>query len=249
MITNTNRILYDGEYIPAYRQEVEKKIVYNGYKYPISFSEVKTDHVYKVELDNNLVVYLSDCEVEVPDTHTTVNVKDLKEGDQVLTYLDNLRFDTGSYNARNIVLAFSGNVEKAEELKKKFKIDNLSQYKLLRNNHRFISSFICELIRENKVSMLEEWQYLRGFFSFNMLQELMLVFSMFGIRSFLEKEEYWRININIHDFLGALYEKNNPPKKIPQTIKSIERIDQESQAFKVSCSHLVVNTIMVQGDI
>ena len=249
MLTNTNRILYNGEYLPAYAQDTIKRLRYKGSNYLATFEETTTDRVYKIELDNCLTTYLSTCNVEVEDNEFK-HISKLRIGDSVLTYLDNQILSTANYKARTLVLAFMGDKQAIEEIQVKYKISSLDDYKLLRNNVYFLASFIAELIRENKVSMLEEEQYLRGYFTYELLQELCLVFSMFGIRSYLRKNtsKYWVIYFNVQDFLANIL-KNEPKYKVlPQKILNIQEIKQDTQAFKVYCSRLVVNSIMIQGD-
>ncbi len=250
MITNTNRLLYNGEYIPAYTQESLKKIRYKGSNYNITFEETSTSKVYKVELANCLTTYLSDCNIEVTNNEFKP-ISRLQIGDTVLTYLDNQLLTSSRFNARKLVLAFTGDKEAETEIKELYKIPALSDYKLLRNHTQFLASFITELIRENKVSMIEEEQYLRGFFTYELLQELNLVFSMFGIRSYLRKHssDYWVIYFNVQDFLANILKSEPKYKVIPQKINNIQEIVQSTQAFKVSCTRLVVNSIMMQGDV
>lgn len=247
MLTNTNRVLYNAEYVPAYLQESDKKIRYKGSNYAISYEEVSTDGVWKLELDTGITVYLSKCQLEVAPL-IFEPIESLSVGDKVLTYLDNQLLNPDHYNARSVVLAFLGNKDKEQYIKGKYKINNLNQYKLLRNNANYLASFLCELIRENKVSMLEEWQYLRGFFSYEMLQELMLVFSMFGIRTYIEKDKYWKIYFNVKDFLDNIINEERKYKVIPSEIINLEYIVQPTQSFKVDCKYLVVNTLMLKGD-
>ena len=120
MITNTNRILYNSEYIPAYVQEAAKRIRYKGSNYNIEFMETSTDRVFKVELENCLITYLSDCEVEV-DTNYHVPIHYLRVGDSVLTYLDNQLLLTKKTSARKLALAFLGDKVAEEEVKVKYK--------------------------------------------------------------------------------------------------------------------------------
>ena len=249
VLTNTNRILYNGEYLPAYIQDSIKRLRYRGSNYKTTFEETTTNKVYKVELANCLTTYLSDCNIEVMDNEFN-HISKLRIGDSLLTYLDNQLLSVSKYKARSLVLAFTGNTQAIEDIQLKYKIDTLDNYKLLRNNVQFLASFLTELIRENKISMLEEEQYLQGNFTYELLQELCLVFSMFGIRSSLRKHnsKYWVIYFNVQDFLANILKNEPKYKVIPQKILNIQEIRQDTQAFKVYCNRLVVNSIMIQGD-
>ncbi len=249
MITNTNRILYNAEYLPAYIMEANKKIRYKGSNYAIELVEEYTDRVYKIELDNCMTTYLSPCEIEV-DSNVHIPISRLEVGDSVLTYLDNQILDPSKYNAKQLAMAFLGDKDAENAIKEKYKLKNMQEYKLLRNNKYFLASFLSSILRESSISMLEKEQYINGFFSYEQLQELHLIFSMFGITSWLRKmrETFWVIYFSIPDFLDNVVVEDCKYKVIPVKIMNIKEIKQETQAYKVSCARLVVNTIMIKGD-
>ena len=171
-------------------------------------------------------------------------------GDTVFTYLDNQLLHYKRQNTKTLVLAYLGNTEAIKEVKAKYHLADLRQYKLLRNSRQFLASFVCELVREAKLMMLDDVQPIEGRFSYETAQELIRIFSMFGIKTYIRKRYIndWSIFVSVKHFLDNIMKKNAKYKVVGEKILNIEQVKQETQAYKVACKNLVVDTIMVNGD-
>jgi hypothetical protein len=250
MITNTQRILYRDGYYPAYQQRTGKKVYNQGGLYNIeSFEEAKTDKVWKIELENGMVSYFSDCTL-FTDLMNYTHITDLKEGDNLIVVYPWFPFSNKFTLAREVLKAFvyGDGIKKICEI---YKIKDLSKFKLLANKQEFISDFLCSLVKMYFKDFRYEWIIVKNTFSYEMLQEILLALSMFGIYAKIEKEKgKWVLFINSKDFLKNIGGPLGYSSKT-QMIKKITPIDQDTQPFKVRVSvinNLVVNGIMVKGD-
>jgi len=243
MITNTQRILYNRGYYPAYRKNEKDKIEYNGYYYSPTFQEVTNNCVWKMELSNCCVSYFSDSYIKTSDFGFT-HISKIRIGDKVLTYLAANAFQTYKHPEiiEKVVEALLGNASAAKYVKNLYKLNKLTDFKLLNNNLAFLSEFVCTLTKH-----LETTSF---YHTYELLQELHLVLSLFGISSELRKTgNFWRLDYSYEDFLSKIENQGVYIVK-PVKVLSIKKIKQQTQSFKVyTKSHqLVVNTVIVKGD-
>jgi len=250
MITNTQRILYNDGYYPAYQQRTDKKVYSQGGLYRIeAFEEVKTDKVWKIEIENGLVSYFSECTLYT-ELLNFKHITDFREGDNVLLTFPWYPFQSKFTLARDVLKAFVYG-EGKEKICKIYKIKDISKFKLLANNPEFVSDFLCSVVKMYFKDFRYEWIIVKNIFSYEMLQELILAFSIFGVYTKIEKEKgKWVLFINSKDFLKNLGGPLGYSMK-SQVVRKITPIEQETQAFKVKTdlvNSLVVNGIMIKGD-
>jgi hypothetical protein len=250
MITNTQRILYEDGYYPAYQKNTEKKIYNLGYHYQIEkFKEVHTSQVWRVECNNGLVTYFSDCTL-FTDIRIPKHIADIQAGDNIEFCYPWMPFSDKATFGRTVLRGFLFK-EDIDKIYKVYKIKDLKKFKLLANNKDFISDFLCSLVKNFFKDFRYDWIIVKNLFNYELLQEIILAFSMFGVYAEIRKEKgKWVLFINSNDFMKNL---SGPigysTKTIP--VKSIKEIKQDTQSFKVSLINtqdLVVNNIRIQGD-
>ena len=252
MITNTQRILYKDGYFPAYLKKVDSKTRFQGYNYDIqTIQEVKTDRVWKVELQNGLVTYFSDC-VVFTDLHWPKHISTIQTGDNILTYSPGFESNGPKSLAKQLANAFVLNDETCKKgILKKYKIKSLSKFKLLANNIDLIGEFLCEIVKFHLKDLRYESIIIKNIFSYEFLQEILLACSLFGIHASITKESgKWVLLINRDSFIKFTTQNGGYlVKTIP--VANIYEIKQDTQAFQISIktiNQLVVNSIIVQGD-
>ena len=247
MITNTQRILYENGYYPAYNKHSKHRIEYNGYYYPPSYEEVESNGVWKLELDTCCVSYFSDCFIRTGN-YEFKHISSLGVGDRVHTYFAAHAFvrykDTELVN--KVVSAFLGNANAAKYVKHLYKLEKISKFKILNNNLAFLSEFICALTRKTE----RKGDSVIFYHQYELLQEIYLVLSLFGITSQLRKQgNIWYLEYIYDEFLSKIDNQGSYIIK-PIKVLSIKHIPQVTQSFKVASNsnQVVVNTVIVKGD-
>ena len=252
MITNTQRILYEDGYYPAHIRKVDSKINYQGYNYNIvNFKERTTNKVWKVELANGIVSYFSECMVYT-DLHWLKPIDEVKVGDLFLTYSPGFSFESSQPLAKIMGKAFVLNDEKSKSfLKHKLKLRSLKNFKLLALNKNIIADFLCEIVKYKIHDFSREYIIIKKMFNYELLQEILLACSLFGITAMLKKEEgEWNLYINNISFMKFITNSGHNMLKT-QAVTKITEIKQETQSFKIevqTINNLVVNSVMIKGD-
>jgi hypothetical protein len=250
MITNTQRILYEDGYYPAYQQRTDKKIYNQGGLYTIeNIEEVKTNRVWKVELETGIVTYFSDCSVYT-DIFNPKHISDIQQGDNLIVVYPYFRFSSKTTFARTVLKAFLYN-EDVDKVCKTYKIKSLNNFKLLANKYDFISDFLCSIVRTFFKDFRYDWIIVKNTFNYELLQEIMLAFQMFGIHTKIKKERgKWVLFISTKHFMKNI---GGPLGYSTCThfVENIKEIKQDTQAFKITTAvpnQLVVNSVMIKGD-
>jgi hypothetical protein len=223
-----------------------------GFNYDLTkIEEVKTDRVWKVELENGLVTYFSDCSVYI-DVYWPIHISDLTVDHGLLTYSPTFEFGGPQKTAKQLAKAFILNDEDSKnEILNKYRISSLSKFKLLANNTNLIGEFLCEIIKYHLKDLRYEFIIIKNVFSYEFLQEILLALSLFGIKANIKKEKgKWVLFINKDSFMKAM-SKTGGYMLLCVPVVNIYEIKQETQSFKVNVktiNTLVVNSIVVQGD-
>jgi len=249
MITNTQRLLYNIGYVPAYAKNTKHRVEFNGFYYDPKFEEVETDRVWKVELDNCCVSYFSQCNIKTSVFGFTP-IEKLKIGDIVYTYLAGNQFFPYKDQelVKLVVRACLGEAKAAKQVTKMYKIKSLKDFKLLKNNLSFIGDFICELTKNLRQP---ETDSIRFYHAYEFLQELHLALTLFGIPSMLRKEgNFWFIEYSYEVLENIITSEYTAYVTKPIKILSIKEIKQKTQSFKVTnkIKKLVVNSVVIEGD-
>jgi len=252
MITNTQRILYRDGYFPAYLKKQNMQVHCQGFGYDLlKIEEVKTDKVWKVELENGLVTYFSDCTVYI-DVHWPKHISNLEIGDSLLTYSPTFEINGSQKIAKQLAKAFVLNDKDAtDEILKKYRISSLNKFKLLANNTNLIGDFLCEVVKYHLKDFRYEYIVVKNIFTYEFLQELLLACSLFGIKAHIKKEKgKWILFIDRAYFMKAITNTGGY-MLLTVPVVNIYEIPQDTQAFNVNVktiNNLVVNSIVVQGD-
>jgi len=252
MITNTQRILYEDGYYPAYAKRKSKRVLSQGYCYTIEkFEEVKTTRVFRMELESGLVSYFSDCAVFL-DMHWPRLISDIKVGDNVLTSYGNFKMTGEKTFARVLAKAFVlDDKQSIENVCKRYKLKKMNHFKLLANDTDLIGDFLCEIVRYHIKDFRQDNIIIKNVFHYELLQELILAFSMFGVKTKIEKEHgKWVLFIERASFMKALTNLGGY-LSCTQVVTNIHEIKQPTQSFVVKLNvinQITVNGVLIQGD-
>ena len=251
MITNTQRLLYNQGYYPAYTQNIILKSHYKGQNYKVAFEQVKSDRVYKLELQNCCTSYFSKVNIEV-EANKYVSISRLRIGDSVLCYTPANNFSTCSKEKLPLaVLSAILEISNGLKVLEHYKLKNMEDFKLLNNNLGFLSEFICSLVKVTCKDLHADWLLVNRSFSYEFLQDLYLACNFCGVQTKLRKKDgKWFIYINNESFNTSVLGKNITYKMIPTKILSLQMIEQDTQSYKITnkINRFIVNTVAIQGD-